>query len=201
MKADTREKRRDQILDIAVDILSEKGYRETSMLEVANRASASKETLYTWFGDKHGLFEAVIQRNALKVQETMSCHLKAETKLEQGLFDFGRALLTLLLGEGAVAINRAAISEAKSDPRLAQTLAEAGREATLPFFIRFLKHHQKQRSLKINDVPQAAETYLGLLQGDLQIRRLLGLIPTLTKQQIEKRARLASSNFLKLYGP
>jgi AcrR family transcriptional regulator len=199
MKSGSREKRRNEILDIAVEILSEKGYREASMLEVAKRASASKETLYAWFGDKRGLFEAVIQRNALEVQTTMSRHLEANAPMEQGLAEFGRALLSLLLGESAVAINRAAITEAKSDPKLAQTLAKVGREATLPYFIRFLEHHRETRALEIGDPRQAAEEYLGLLLGDIQIRRLLGIMEAPKKAAIEARVNRAGESFLKIY--
>jgi AcrR family transcriptional regulator len=78
MKAASRDKRRDEILDVAIEVLSERGYRDASMLEVARRASASKETLYAWFGDKGGLFEAVIRRNAQAVQAVLARHLEGD---------------------------------------------------------------------------------------------------------------------------
>jgi AcrR family transcriptional regulator len=181
------------------EVLSEKGYRDASMLEVARRASASKETLYAWFGDKRGLFEAVIRRNAEAVQAVLARHLEGDASTEVVLVEFGRALLELLLGDGAVAINRAAISEARSDPRLAQILASTGRDATLPNFIRFLELHREQGALRLEAPSEAAETYLGLLLGDTQIRRLLGLLPAPKKAQIEARALRAAKNFLRLY--
>lgn len=66
-------------------------------------------------------------------------HVEENAPPEIVLKEFCAALLELLLGDSAVAINRAAISEAQSDPSLARTLASAGREATLPAFIRFLE--------------------------------------------------------------
>lgn len=199
MKAAARDKRRDEILNVAVEVLSEKGYRDASMLEVARRASASKETLYSWFGDKRGLFEAVIRRNAQTVQTVLAHHLEGDAPTELVLLDFGRALLQLLLGDSAVAINRAAISEARSDPRLARILASAGREATLPSFIRFLELHRQRGVLRMEDPSHAAEDFLGLLLGDAQIRRLLGLLGAPRKAQIEMRATRAAHNFLRLY--
>jgi AcrR family transcriptional regulator len=163
MKAASRDKRRDEILDVAIEVLSERGYRDASMLEVARRASASKETLYAWFGDKGGLFEAVIRRNAQAVQAVLARHLEGDAPTELVLVDFGRALLQLLLGDSAVAINRAAISEATSDPGLAQTLSKAGRDATLPSFIRFLEQRRKPGDLRMEAASEAAEDYLGLL--------------------------------------
>jgi len=199
MKAASRDKRRDEILKVAVVVLSERGYHNASMLEVARRASASKETLYAWFGDKRGLFEAVIRRNAQAAQAVLAGHLEGDAPVEHVLVDFGRALLQLLLGDSAVAINRAAISEARSDSRLAQILTSAGREATMPSFIRFLELQRKRGALKVEDPSQAAEDFLGLLLGDTQIRRLLGLVAAPKKAQIEARAARAAKNFLRLY--
>ncbi len=199
MKAASRDKRRDEIMNAAIEILSERGYRDASMLEVARRSSASKETLYVWFGDKRGLFEAVIRRNAEAVQAVLARHLESDAPTERVLVDFGRALLELLLGDSAVAINRAAISEARSDPSLAQILASAGREGTLPGFIRFLELCRERGALRIEAPSQAAEDFLGLLLGDTQTRRLLGLLAAPNKVQIEARAARAARNFLRLY--
>lgn len=199
MKAASRDRRRHEIMNVAIEVLAQRGYRDASMLEVARRTSASKETLYAWFGDKRGLFEAVIRRNAEAVQAVLARHFESDASTEVVLVEFGRALLGLLLGDSAVAINRAAISEARSDPRLAQILASAGREATLPSFIRFLELHRGRGALRIEAPSEAAEDYLGLLLGDTQTRRLLGLLAAPKKAQIEARALRATKNFLRLY--
>ncbi len=194
-----RDRRRDEIMDIAIQVLAERGYRDTSMLEVAKRASASKETLYSWFGDKRGLFEKVIQRNADKVQAVLAHHLDGHAPIERVLADFGCALLELLLDDPAIAINRAAISEAPSDPCLARTLAAAGRDATLPVFIRILKLHATRGALSMKAPPEAAQDFLGLLLGDVQVRRLLGLLSAPKKAEMRDRAEHAACAFLRLY--
>ncbi len=200
MKPTTRDRRRDEILDAAVEVLAERGYRDASMLEIAKRASASKETLYAWFGDKQGLFEAVIRRNAETVQAVLQGHLESDAPPETALAEFGRALFALLLGDSAVAINRAAISEARAEPRLAETLARAGRDATLPAFLRYLERQQEHGLLRLDmTAEEAAEVYLGLLLGDRQVRRLLGRIPAPSKKEIEARAAAAATYFLRLY--
>ncbi len=200
MRAASRDKRRQEIISVAVEVLAERGYRDASMLEVARRASASKETLYAWFGDKRGLFEAVICRNAESVQAVLARHLVGDARIEVALTDFGRALVDLLLGESAVAINRAAISEARSDPSLAEILARSGRESTLPDFLLFLERQRERGALSLDSPSEAAEDFLGLLLGDTQTRRLLGLLPAPKKAQREARARRAARNFLRLYG-
>ena len=200
MKEPDRAQRRDVILDAATAILREKGYRDTTMLEVARRVSASKETLYAWFGNKSGLFQAVIRRNADTVRTVLEAHLDGNAPVEEALADVGRALASLLLGDGAVAINRAAISEARSEPVLARILLKTGREATLPFFVRYLERCRERGLLDFDDPWEAAETFLGLLLGDKQIRRLLGVVDTPDAGEIQTRARQAAVKFLKLYG-
>jgi AcrR family transcriptional regulator len=183
-----------------VALLSERGYRDTSMLEIARRASASKETLYAWFGDKLGLLEALTRRNAQTVQGVLTRHLDGNAPPERLLFEFGSALLQLLLGDSALAMNRAAISEVNSDPSLADTLAGAGRQAVLPIFVQLLDAHGKRGALKLDDPSQAAEDFLGLLLGDTKVRRILGLMPPPKKAQIETRAARATRAFMRLYG-
>ncbi len=192
--------RRAQILDIAVDILVERGYRDTTMLEVAQRASASKETLYTWFGDKLGLFEAVIRRNAARMRMAVNGYHGKEVPVESVLTDFGRALAAVLLDEKAVAIDRAAISEACSGPSLAESVAKLGRDPTLRAFAGYLERCQAHGVLQFDDVHDAAETFLALLLGDVYARRLLGVIETPSEADIDNKAERAVRKFLRLYG-
>lgn len=200
MKTQKQNQRRDQILDVAVELLAENGYRNASMLEVARRASASKETLYAWFNNKQGLYEAVIRRNAKLVQAVLQGQLQDDLPPSVALQAFGEALLTLLLGEESIAINRAAVSEAKTDPTLAQVLRKTGREATLPLFVALLEHYHAERLLQIKDTRLAAEQYLGLLLTDLQMCRLLGVGKKPGKMFIKHRAEDATDAFLRLYG-
>ena len=157
------------------------------------------ETLYSWFGSKSGLIQAVIRRNSDTVRTVLEAHLDGDAPAEEALTDVGRALARLLRGDSAVAINRAAISEARSEPVLARILVETGREATLPFFVRYLEKSRMRGRLVFDDSREAAETFLGLLLGDMQVRRLLGVVDTPDAEEIEARARHAAVKFLRVY--
>ena len=191
--------RRAHILDVAAKVLAERGYRDTTMLEVARRSSASKETLYAWFGDKLGLFEAVIRRNAGRIRLALSGHLDGDTSVESALTEFGRALAGHLLCDNAVAINRAAISEASSGPSLAGGLSKLGREPIHRTFVRYLEQCNGRGLLNVEDPNEAVDTFVGLLLGDAQTRRLLGVIEAPCEADIDGRAWRAVQNFLRLY--
>ena len=199
MKKSSRTPRRGHILDVAAKVLAERGYRDTTMLEVAKRASASKETLYAWFGDKLGLFEAVTRRNAVRVRVALNGHLDSDTPVEVALTDFGRALATHLLCDNAVSIHRAAISEASSGRVLADSLARVGRDPIRHALVQYLEQCHARGLLDVEDTDEAVETFVGLLLGDVQTRRLLGYVDAPCDVDIEGRASRATRHFLRLY--
>ena len=200
MKKSRRATRRAHILDVAAKVLAERGYRDTTMLEVAQRSSASKETLYAWFGDKLGLFEAVIRRNAGGIRLVLNGHLDGETSVEAALTDFGRELATHLLCDNAISINRAAISEARSRPSLAGGLSKSGREPIQRTFAQYLDQCRARGLLNVEDSHEASDTFVGLLLGDAQTLRLLGVMEAPSEAEIEARASRAVDKFLRLYG-
>src|SRR5659263_436680 len=59
-----KEKTKDNIIDCAVSVFKEKGFKETSMEEIAEKSDVSKGTLYNYFQDKEsilvGYFQTVI---------------------------------------------------------------------------------------------------------------------------------------------
>ena len=65
MKPDRKEKRAREIEAAAYALLEAKGFEGLSMQSVAKMAKASNETLYRWYGDKIGLFEARSSRNCM----------------------------------------------------------------------------------------------------------------------------------------
>jgi AcrR family transcriptional regulator len=53
-----RRSRRERMLDAMIDTVSERGYHQTSMNDVAARAGVGRDTLRQQFGDKQGMFIA-----------------------------------------------------------------------------------------------------------------------------------------------
>ncbi len=64
--------REQQMLDAAVKVFSENGFREASMDAIAAEAAISKPMLYLYYGSKDELFSACISREYARFIETMS---------------------------------------------------------------------------------------------------------------------------------
>jgi AcrR family transcriptional regulator len=78
MRDENRAARQEKIEEAAYAVLEAKGYAGTSMLAIARAARASNETLYNWYGDKTGLFKALVVRNAEEVRTLLQQGLDSE---------------------------------------------------------------------------------------------------------------------------
>lgn len=188
--------RRQALLDAAFDLLVERGYEGTTTLAVAQRAGASKETIYAWFGSKAGLFAAMIEANAAEANARVEAALAGDGRPRPTLIAFARGLLTLLLSERALALNRAAITS----PELAEVLLRHGRHTTGPLLEAYLARLADSGELVIANADDAFRLLYGLVVQDSQIRALLGERP-LTRAIIKSRAAQAVDRFLELSAP
>ncbi|MEE4012532.1 TetR/AcrR family transcriptional regulator [Roseibium sp. FZY0029] len=186
MRAEARERRKTAIETAAVELLLEEGYENMSMLAVARKAKASNETLYRWYGDKTGLFAALVDRNAEDIRKALKNCSGNASSAEQALKTFGRSLLGVLTNPAAIALNRAAAADTTGT--LGAALARSGRNAVLPLVQDLIAQVQDQGFLADIETAAAAELYLSLLIGDLQIRLVTRALPQLPETDINARA-------------
>jgi len=196
MTPDNRDTRRAEIEEAAYKLLSEKGYKATSMLAVARAAKASNETLYNWYGNKQALFQAIVARNAAQARETLQAALEGQGALDEVLERLGPLLLRLVTGDRAVALNRAAAGDVHDTATLGPAIAAAGRDAIVPLLARLIARERPDA----DQAHEAAETYIDLLIGDLQIRRVIGTLPPLSDAEVATRSDRARRLLMRLVG-
>jgi AcrR family transcriptional regulator len=64
-----REERREQIVDAAAEVFQGRDPAEVTFEEIADAAGVSRALVYNYFGDRHGLLEAVYRRNIAVLSE------------------------------------------------------------------------------------------------------------------------------------
>jgi AcrR family transcriptional regulator len=64
--------RREQLLDVTSEIVTEQGFQAVSIQAVARRAGISRPIVYEHFGDLPGLLEALVAREMAKAREQIS---------------------------------------------------------------------------------------------------------------------------------
>lgn len=102
-----RPERRRQLLDVARRVFAARGYEAASLEEIAEAAGVTRPVVYSHFGDKQSLFEAVVSEEIDRVEAVVSAAIadpgEPRELLERGLrafFDYvrehpdGHAVLT-----------------------------------------------------------------------------------------------------------
>ena len=199
MRDENKASRQEKIEEAAYAVLEAKGYAGASMLAIAKAAKASNETLYNWYGDKNGLFKALVLRNAEQVKALLEDGLSGERRPLEILDALGPRLLALLVSPRAIQLNRAAAADPTGE--LGAAISERGREAVAPLIGKVLERARQDGVLAFETTGEAVSLYLNLLVGDLQIRRVIGREPPLDETAINRRAGQAYTRFLRLNSP
>ncbi|MCH4545944.1 TetR/AcrR family transcriptional regulator [Rhizobium changzhiense] len=198
MREDTKTRRQAEIETAAYELLKERGYRSTSMLDIAKAAKASNETLYRWYGDKNGLFKTMVESNAGATKAALDAAIRDEVDPLETLVHVAPVLLSMLLGDKAISLNRAAAADESGE--LGATIAAAGRDSVFPLIEKLIGRGLETAALAAPSAGVAAEWFLSLLIGDLQIRRVNRTLPEPSDENIRARAAAAMSAFRRLCG-
>lgn len=196
MRSESRELRRREIVEHAFAMLAQDGYAAFSMQALAKVSRSSKETLYGWFGGKAGLYEAMVAENAAKLVLPSAEAADGVSELSR----FGADLLSVLLGERAVLLNRVAAAEAGGEAALGEFLAAKGRGHVMPKLAAYFESLEKRGVICVDASEEPAEIWLSLLVGDLQVRRATGAIGLPAETEIRARSARAAMLTFRLYG-
>src|SRR5215469_3810108 len=91
--------KRRQILDGARKLFLDLGFDGASMGEIARAAGVSKGTLYVYFADKHRLFEAMVEEEAL-AQGNATFDFDFDGDVMTPMQEFGETYITVLCRPG-----------------------------------------------------------------------------------------------------
>jgi AcrR family transcriptional regulator len=65
------------LLEAGIDLFAEKGYASTSVREIVEKAGVTKPVLYYYFQSKEGMFHAILNRSAKRLETMLSDVLEA----------------------------------------------------------------------------------------------------------------------------
>lgn len=188
----------DRIIGAAFKAFMEKGYAETSTLEIATRAKVSKRDLYANFASKQAILVACITNRAQRMRLPADLPApRSPEMLAATLTTFGATVVREVCEPAVMAVYRLAIAESQRSPDVAEIL-NTSRSANRNALAGVLAQAQAAGILAEGDPREMMEQFFGLLWGDLMLSRLLGAaVPK--PAEIAKRARAATEAFLRLY--
>jgi len=193
MKKEDRQVRHAAISRAAYELLAEHGYASTSMLRIATAAKASNETLYRWYGNKAGLFRAMVEDNAAQTRSILLNALEEETDPHETLERVASVFLGMLLGDRAILLNRAAAADPTGE--LGAAISAGGRAQVMPLLTQVM-----DRISADSDIPadEATRVFVNLLVGDQQVKRIIHNSPAPSRAEVEGSCARAIQIFHRL---
>ena len=182
-------KKAEQILQGALPEFLEHGYAATRMDQVAKTAGVSKQTLYSYFDDKEGLFTALLQYVASqKFRLVWSQPLRGEPR--QVLTQLARRIMTQINDTDYLCFVRLIIAESGNHPELSQLFLKNVAQPAIAIFKAYLKDHPE---LKIQDPEVIAHIFVGSLIHNILTQNMLSgykIIPMEPERLIDNLVNL-----------
>lgn len=161
-----RETKRSEMLEHALAVFVANGYVGTSTDRLAAAASISKQTLYKEFGDKEGVFVAVIRAACERIHDPFGRlvdEMAHVTTAEDGVRLLADQFTTSIMEPGIQQLRRLVIAEAVRFPELGRLYWERGFAATLDALARCFGVLHDRGLLDIPEPRIAAEHFAGML--------------------------------------
>jgi AcrR family transcriptional regulator len=190
--------RKDRYLDAALKRFANHGFVGTTMDMIVSDVGGSKATLYKQFPSKDALVAGLMDRVSHSIQNVGDA-LDADQPLEHALTTFGRAVLSGVTSEQAVASLRLCLGEYGRFPELARAVWEHGPAVTYGRFKTFLEQRAQAAELHVDDAQLAAEHFIGGLVGHIQLKIAMGQAAALGEEEIQQRVAAMVQTFLARY--
>jgi TetR/AcrR family transcriptional repressor of mexJK operon len=175
------------------------GFGAVSMDAIAREASVSKATVYSHFGSKEELFGAVIGRECERYFARFSAGELDPRDVRTSLTVLGRRFLELVVSPDGIALHRIITGEVTRFPALGEIFWRAGPERQRVQIEAFLRNAAASGALSFTDSRLAAEQFISLVRGEIQLRQLLRLAPQAGQREISAAVEGAVGTFIRAF--
>lgn len=156
--------RRAQILEAALDVMAERGFRGASIKRIAERAGLKSPALIYWyFKDKSALLEALLTQLAPILGEVAEAERMLDRPPEEVLPRLVNGFLKTVQQPPLRRFVRVLLSEAARHPTTATFFAEHGPLVVISFLERYLARQIELGRLAPHDPRAGARALMGML--------------------------------------
>ncbi len=188
--------RRDKIIQAATRVFVQSGFESASLQDIVALAGGSLATLYRLFGNKEGLFYAVIERKSDQLLGEIDYGDLQHKTPKDALQVIGMRFFSMVISPEVGAIHRLLIGEAVRTPKLREIFLTLATERAIRNLADYLQTQVDKQTLDIQDCFIAASHFMGALKGNYHIRCMLGEVVNLPLEQQEKFVTAAVDMFL-----
>jgi TetR/AcrR family transcriptional regulator, regulator of autoinduction and epiphytic fitness len=161
-----KSRKREAILNGAVQVFIEWGYDNASMDQIAEAAGVSKRTVYNHFLNKENLFQAVVAKFLTEQQILKQIPYDPSRTIEDQLRAFANAELFLINSPSRLGLSRVLTSVFIRDIDYARTTRAKYASPHEPFIEWLIAAHEGNK-LRVDDPPLAARVFYAMIEGAL----------------------------------
>ncbi len=188
--------RRRAFMDAAMAAFLEKGYANTTLDDIIARSGGSRQTLYSLFGGKQGLFEALIAERSDRIFAEFDAEKLRDARPDDVLVGVGIRYLETVTAPEVIGVYRLILAEGQFIRELAERFWEMGPVHARTLLADYFAQQTHRGTLNVPDPEQAARQFWGMLMGTFQMECLLGLRDVPSPSEIDTYARSAVARFL-----
>lgn len=192
--ANTSDPRRERLVRLAAPLFLKKGYDNVSIDDIIGVAGGSKATIYSWFGGKQGLFEAVVRQKCDDV--TLAIDIDADGSLEEQLTKIGQSFVAMVLSPPILEFHRLMVSIGRTFPEAGRLFFQSGPSSAYSIVARWIERQQDKGLLIDEDPYQLSVLFLDMLIGEHQLGWLTGMPRAGQKAKADETVRIAVRVFL-----
>ena len=190
--------KRRRILAIATELFLEQGFSGASTTELIRRTGGSKSTIYSYFGDKAGLFTAVVDELLVDSVSLLGSIDLAELSARDALIQIADQYLKVVMSERYIGLMRIVIAEVQRFPDLGKTFYDRGPGLSYAKFKDFLAARNTTKELTITDLTRATDLFFGTLLHRELLQRIYGVKNSAVRNR-SATAIAVSDEFLRHY--
>ena len=165
------ESKRDRIIRSAAKLFLDKGYDNVSINDIIRAVGGSKETIYSNFGNKKKLFEAVVQHMCAEV--TIRVDMRPEGSMEEQLTRIAQSFLSKVVSPQILAFHRLMTSIGKTFPAAARLFYNTGPRSVYKLIEGWIEQQQSSGKIRKDiGADRLAILFHDMLVGDELLSRL-----------------------------
>jgi AcrR family transcriptional regulator len=190
------DERRAALLRAAKELSVEQGVAVPSLDAIIERAGGSRRSIYTEFGGKEGLRDALMAEISDEILPALLGDIEQDTDLRAMLMRLARNLASTLMSERGIVMSRIIMQDNFVSPARAKTFFARGPGEGMRLLTKVLEAARARGEIVARDCALVAGCFVGMIRGNLYLERVLLLRPPLDEAEIEAHIATAVDIFL-----
>jgi TetR/AcrR family transcriptional regulator, mexJK operon transcriptional repressor len=189
-------RKRDKIVRSAAKLFLEKGYDSVSINDIIDVVGGSKGTIYSHFGSKEKLFEAVVEQMCSDV--TVRIDTRLVGSVEEQLTRIAQSFVSKVLSPQILAFHRLMTSIGRAFPQAGRLFYDTGPRTACQIIAGWIVFHQRSGAIRHDlDAQRLAVLFHDMLIGEEQLSWLTSSASEKDRaKRIDQTVRLAVTLFL-----